>query len=66
MCWSVSIWEFLTWDFNLWAENPELKGVARDIEQATNGRLKVDMAEHFTWDVQKYPLQITIGSKPSS
>jgi len=51
---------------HLWAENPELKGVARDIEQATNGRLKVDMAEHFTWDVQKYPLQITIGSKPSS
>jgi hypothetical protein len=49
---------------HLWGETSELKGVARDIEQATNGRLKVDMAEHFTWDVQKFPLQVTIGSKP--
>jgi hypothetical protein len=49
---------------HLWAENPTQRRVAHDIEQATNGRLKVDMAEHFTWDVKKYPLQITIGSKP--
>jgi hypothetical protein len=49
---------------HLWGETSELKGVAHDIEQATNGRLKVDMAEHFTWDVQKFPLQITIGSRP--
>jgi hypothetical protein len=49
---------------HLWGENPELRRVAQDIEQATNGRLKVDMADRFTWDVQKYPLQITIGSKP--
>lgn len=49
---------------HLWGDSPELKGLANGIEQATGGRLKVDMAERETWDVKKYPLQITIGSKP--
>jgi hypothetical protein len=49
---------------HLWGETTELKGLANAIEQATGGRLKVEMAERETWDVQKYPLQITIGSKP--
>jgi hypothetical protein len=49
---------------HLWGETSELKGLATGIEQATNGRLKIDMAERETWDTQKYPLQITIGAKP--
>lgn len=49
---------------HLWGSNPELRGLANGIEEATHGRLKVDMADRETWDAQKYPLQITIGSKP--
>jgi hypothetical protein len=66
--WSVMCCSYPFGDFDpgiqVWGETSELKGVAQDIEKATKGRLKVDMAQHFTWDVQKYPLQITIGSKP--
>ncbi len=48
---------------HLWAKDRELKEVADDIEQATSGRLKVEMSARFTWDAQKFPLQITIGPK---